>query len=682
LKLRDELQAYVKEDENTSLHLNRFILQLFFLRVLSDLDLVSEHAISAYTNSLLSSNGNPVDTLPKGLAGLSIFTSQYLGKIVSKIPRATITGVIELISKSNLGKPGKMHILDLKVYLLGELFETLKARLERKRRGSFYTPPWLAFQICKHILSSKLKDKENIIPTILSLRVLDNACGGGVFLLAMLENMMQCMNAQYSTEKDLQGNHAMRIIQECLFGRDIDSDALEITEAQLWIALQRFNPSSVKFALVGKNLTAGDTLLHSEPSHDYDIIIGNPPYLRLTRLGPQYRKILSSKYRINREYNVHALFVESALSELKKDGYLGYLLHKNFFTLETYGGLRSRIINSCEVLSMVDCGSGVFPKVTAETAILFVRKKHPGLESQVQLMHTESATETFTSKSQLAQAEYTSIISNWNSRFIIGLEKNDVDPLLVLANYPKLSDVVTISRGIETGDNARFVSHDIEGDMYQPVTRGYNISRFHVDRSEFINYKPRQLAKPGRTDLLKCPKVVLQQNAMGPIAAYDIGTYHVLNSVTYLADAAPEMLKALCVILNSKLVDWFFQLVMTNGSKVTVNILPNNLGPIPLPKRIDTDLFSRLYDALVVLRKEFKRSSGVSDAFEILHQKIAETVVQEAYFLSSKKNVDISRDVTTALEGSPSLQKSLKLSKDEALIARATKRLNHEYWFH
>ncbi len=681
LKLRDELQTYTKHDENTTLQLNRFMYQFFFLRVLGELGQIPEHTLTSYGEFLLSQIENPTGALPKNLGDLRIFKSyQNVRSVILGIPR-TITGdTIEKISESDLGEHDKVGALDSRAYLLGELFETLKAHFERKRRGSFYTPPWLASQICKQILSFAMQDMSHDKSDILSWRILDNACGGGVFLIAMLENLAQLIeSSDQAANGDVVGQLAQKLVENCLFGQDIDPEALAITEAQLWIALQTLNPSNQPLNLVRSNLTAGDTLLQSEQHRDFDIILGNPPYLKLTRLGTRYREGLSSKYRPNREYNVHALFIESAISELREGGFLGYLLHKNFFTLDTYSNLRKRIVNSCEILSMIDCGPGIFPRVTAETAILILQKKrsHPG--SMINLMRSDSASMEFVSRLELPLAKYASVISNWNSRFILGLSRTDAEPLLVLANYPKLADFVSISRGIETGSNTKFISREIQGDMHLPVTRGSDISKFSVDRRQFIDYRPNQLAKPGRVDLLRLPKVVLQQNAMSPIACYDSGEYLVLNSVTYLADAAPKMLKALCVILNSQLVDWFFQLVMTNGSRVTVNILPNNLGLIPIPKNIDIDVFSRLHDSLVAT----KRRSGIMreafEAFEIIHQKIAEAMVQEAYFPTPGTTFDIAKDIIEILEGPQNLHSSIQLSRNTEIIERADKRLTHRY---
>ncbi|MFX1369774.1 MAG: hypothetical protein ACFFAY_14355, partial [Promethearchaeota archaeon] len=210
LKLRDELQTYTKHDWNITLQLNRFMHQFFFLHVLGELGQIPEHTLISYGDSLLSRTENPIGALPSNLGPLRIFKSyQNIRSVILDIPRTTTADAIERIAESDLGEYYKISTLDSRAYLLGELFETLKAHFERKRRGSFYTPPWLASQICKQILSFVIQDTSHCKSDILSWRILDNACGGGVFLMAMLENLVQLIeSSDRATNRDVVGQLA------------------------------------------------------------------------------------------------------------------------------------------------------------------------------------------------------------------------------------------------------------------------------------------------------------------------------------------------------------------------------------------------------------------------------------------------------------------------------------------
>jgi hypothetical protein len=147
-----------------------------------------------------------------------------------------------------------------------------------------------------------------------------------------------------------------------------------------------------------------------------------------------------------------------------------------------------------------------------------------------------------------------------------------------------------------------------------------------------LDHDVSRLAKPGRKDLQNVPKVVVQQNSEHPIAFYDSGQYLVLNSTTYLANASEDLLKAICVLLNSNLISWFFKTVMTNNAGLTVNLLPNNLGLIPIPADLDLPLFSKLSDFLTHLRAVSESSPAESDKFQLWHEILVESLVVGAYF--------------------------------------------------
>jgi hypothetical protein len=148
----------------------------------------------------------------------------------------------------------------------------------------------------------------------------------------------------------------------------------------------------------------------------------------------------------------------------------------------------------------------------------------------------------------------------------------------------------------------------------------------------YLNHDITKLAKPGRRDLQNTPKVVLQQNSAHPIAFYDSGNYLVLNSATYIANASEELLKTICVLLNSNLISWFFRTVMTNNAGLTVNLLPNNLGLIPVPFEMDLSLFSALCDSLSSYKAATVSNSEDSARFRLWHETLVESLVVSSYF--------------------------------------------------
>lgn len=172
--------------------------------------------------------------------------------------------------------------------LLGEIFERLMARDDRRRTGAFYTPSPLA-QACfrqalaAHLHASGLRavaeklhndrrftapEAEALLHRLHDLRVLDPAVGTGAFLLAAL----QCMEAlTLRATRDL-GRPApdLRALREhwvshALHGIDIHPDAVALAELRLWLWVVAAAPdrreASTPLPNLEHRLRVGDALI-------------------------------------------------------------------------------------------------------------------------------------------------------------------------------------------------------------------------------------------------------------------------------------------------------------------------------------------------------------------------------------------------------------------------------------
>jgi hypothetical protein len=141
---------------------------------------------------------------------------------------------------------------------------------ERRRSGSHYTPRSLTEPIVRHALGpafARLGDKASP-EAVLSLKVLDPACGSGAFLVeacrqigARLEqawNMYGAEKPQIPPDED-EALHARRLVaQKCLYGVDRNPMAVDLARLSLWLAtLARDH----EFTFLDHALKAGDSLV-------------------------------------------------------------------------------------------------------------------------------------------------------------------------------------------------------------------------------------------------------------------------------------------------------------------------------------------------------------------------------------------------------------------------------------
>lgn len=151
---------------------------------------------------------------------------------------------------------------------------------------------------------------------------------------------------------------------------DIDSDALKIAE-KLW-KIQTF-PENVTI-----NTVCGDYLKKDLHDIHYNLIIGNPPYLKL----PASKNLdsLRQEFGDTSANNLAAFFMEKSC--LYAD-YVGLILPKNFFCNAEYSGCRS-LLSKRRIETILDFGEHGFSGINIETIFLLVCPERKGGNVQVQ----------------------------------------------------------------------------------------------------------------------------------------------------------------------------------------------------------------------------------------------------------------------------------------------------------
>lgn len=134
----------------------------------------------------------------------------------------------------------------------------------RRMLGAYYTPPAVA----EALASFALGLPSGQTPAM----VLDPACGAGVVLV----------QAARAIAARCQAGLLAQVIDQCIFGIDLDPVAVDLTKAALWLELD----GSLPITCFDRNVICGDPLAGASPPHleeqlpgmDPLAILGNPPY--------------------------------------------------------------------------------------------------------------------------------------------------------------------------------------------------------------------------------------------------------------------------------------------------------------------------------------------------------------------------------------------------------------------
>jgi len=186
----------------------------------------------------------------------------------------------------------------------GKIDENAGDADSQRKMGAYYTPLHLAELTVDIAL-------ENIHKPIHELKVLDPACGSGVFLVCVFNRMAQSLKLHEYGERSHRSSRAEKLfgLLSRLYGIDINKTACHISCFGLYLAvLEQLSPIDVEelykkgkklppllcegASSTGYNTIRCDNFFSTSLSlqyHDFDLVIGNPPWVsREHQTDPQF----------------------------------------------------------------------------------------------------------------------------------------------------------------------------------------------------------------------------------------------------------------------------------------------------------------------------------------------------------------------------------------------------------
>ena len=429
---------------------------------------------------------------------------------------------------------------DVSVNILGHIFEQSLTDLEeisatidnvafdakkskRKKDGVFYTPEYITRYIVENTLGKLCKDKREELklteitapqnpkkPTkkeqeikenleiyrdwLLHVKVLDPACGSGAFLNQALDFLikeheslqkdlviMGDITAYYEIEKS--------ILEHNLYGVDINEDAVEIAKLSLW--LRTASKGRELTTLADKIVCANSLLEMPFPEGSFDVVIGNPPYIRHEKIKV-LKSELAKKYKVyTGTADIFVYFYELAYKMLKPNGVKGFICSNKFFTANYGKELRSFILDNMCINTIVNfTGIKIFEDATVDSSITIFQKSLPTKDTNIKVIEENLESYSFLKQSLLTKLKF----SFSNPKELIILQK-------IESIGTKLKEWdINIYRGIQTGNNDvfiideslknKFIGEDKKSvDIIKPILQGKDISRYSYEhKNKYLLY--------------------------------------------------------------------------------------------------------------------------------------------------------------------------------------------------
>ncbi len=374
------------------------------------------------------------------------------------------------------------------------LYTVSKDARKRKEQGIYYTPPFVVDYIVRHALKPALDACKNV-SDLRRIKVLDPACGSGSFLIKALEAIAE----QYEASSD-NTYVRRRILNENLYGVDLDSQAVEI--ARLNLLIHSLNTRELLPPL-DKNIKNGNSLISGtddelkkqfgkswQDKHafnweeefpdvfkqgGFDVIIGNPPYIKEFVNKSAFDGLHDSPY-YQGKMDIWTMFACVSIDLLKEGGVMSFIAPNNWISNAGASILRDKILKEGELKTFIDFGDyKVFEQAGIQTMIYVFEKRKPRARYTVEYFRVvdKNVTEEqlivdMAGKMQKIEIEPEKLIGG-NLTFSSGESGSIFDKLESKRNF-ELTDK-EVGQGIVAAPDKYFLEKNL--DLYSKKEQGF-----------------------------------------------------------------------------------------------------------------------------------------------------------------------------------------------------------------
>jgi len=222
---------------------------------------------------------------------------------------------------------------------------------DRKVNGAFFTPDYIV-----NFMVQAVAPREND-------KCLDPSCGCGAFLIGLIEYY------QKKFKKTIK-----QTIRENIFGSDILN--YNVTRAKLLLSIYGLLHEEL-IEETDFNVFHQDSLKASWKT-EFDVIIGNPPYVKYQDLSAANRHYLVGNWTAvgGGSFNLYFAFFELGYRLLGPAGRLSYITPNNYFTSLAGLSLRKYFVNLKCLTRIIDFKDRKVFSAQTYTAITFADKGH------------------------------------------------------------------------------------------------------------------------------------------------------------------------------------------------------------------------------------------------------------------------------------------------------------------
>ena len=330
------------------------------------------------------------------------------------------------------------------------------------------------------------------------ITVIDPCMGSGHILVYAFDVLVQIYKSQGYSQRDA----AKLILQNNLFGLDIDKRAYQLAYFSLMMKARQYNRRIFNENIMPqvycpevdaegeeygslllveelepKPLVESD-LLSSDDAEKirrwnfrrlltlkYDVVVTNPPYMGSSGMNDNLSGFVKKHYPDSKS-DLFAAFIEKCSEMARTNGYMAMITQHAWMFLSSFEKLRGKMLR-CDIVNMVHLGSRAFAEIGGEVvqSTMFVIHKARLNEykgSYVRLVDYSDA--------ELKETKYLEALADRDYKYLHSINADNFAKIpgmpiayslsntviKAFASVPKLSDIATTRLGMTTANNNKF----------------------------------------------------------------------------------------------------------------------------------------------------------------------------------------------------------------------------------
>lgn len=555
------------------------------------------------------------------------------------------------------------------IEFISNVYELFIGQDNQKKEGAYYTPLFLVDYILKETVETKL-DRE---ATNFTCKVLDPACGSGIFLVETLRKIIEKYIADTGIEikSDKFKTAIKNLAKENIYGVDKDLSAVQVAVFSIYLTLLDYlEPPGIetfKFPMLfNTNFFEADFFDqdHSFNSNlrniEFDFILGNPPWKGngMDSVGNRYvkerkkrEKALNKKFEIAINNNEIAegfilrvsdfCSVKTNVSFIVRSSSLYNLGYNNEFSPFRQYWLEEYFVD--KIFELAPVRHEVFEKsnqpAVAPAAVLFYRYANGLNTDQNKVEHIALKASRFFTLFKIFtinRTDFKIIQQNrlkefdWLWKTLVYGSYLDFNLIRRLkSEFKTVKDKIAdeekfvVGTGIQYSSEPAYNAKHLKG---RPFVDSYGVMSFFIDPERISTFDTPKVHRLRDERLFKAPMLLFREGidmddlvARSAVSTKDVLFKGSISSIKAIKNADLKVLKNISAVFNTSLFSYYaIQLFTTIGierERVT------NYNKFSLPY-LDIDVkdnVDRIESAHKKIHKEEKKA--LQNGIEISNQK-------------------------------------------------------------